>query len=112
LCKLTGDKLIKKEYTRLGQLIVEDLPITSIKDIKPGDCLIAFSKRKLFSFRSLINKQLSKGDINSCAIIYGNLPPSTKKSQVNLFNLIDNQIDYLCATDSVIYKFIIRLVLE
>jgi ATP-dependent RNA helicase SUPV3L1/SUV3 len=100
ICKITGDDIYKVEHFRLGKLEVENDPITDIKDIKEGDCLIAFSKIDLLKLKNKIS--ISKNNENVCGIIYGNLPPNTKKNQIKLFNNQSNSVKYLCATDAVI----------
>lgn len=118
LCLLTGDKLIKKSYTRLSDLVVEEENVHSVSQLKKGDCIIAFSKREIFKLKNLINESNFKpGDISSnnssdssgyksgiknrCAIIYGSLPPETKKIQASKFNNGEDGIKYLVATDAI-----------
>jgi ATP-dependent RNA helicase SUPV3L1/SUV3 len=38
---------------------------------------------------------------NSCAIVYGSLPPTTKKEQARMFNEREGNIQFLAATDAV-----------
>jgi hypothetical protein len=44
LCSRTNDTFQSFEYKRLSKLNVEHAHITSLKDLKPGDCIVAFSK--------------------------------------------------------------------
>jgi ATP-dependent RNA helicase SUPV3L1/SUV3 len=117
LCLLTGDRLIKKSYTRLSDLVVEEENVHSVSQLKKGDCIIAFSKREIFKLKNLINQNNFKpGDISSnpsdskknksgiknrCAVIYGSLPPETKKIQASKFNNGEDGIKYLVATDAI-----------
>lgn len=99
LCQCTGDDLIKINYNRLGSLKVEEKVLKSLTDLKHGDCIIGFSKRKLLQIRKSIS-------VKECGVIYGHLPPKTKKEQVYLFNNLDSNegslgIKYLCATDAI-----------
>jgi hypothetical protein len=98
LCQCTGDDLIKINYNRLGRLEVEEKPLKNFTDLRQGDCVIGFSKRKLLHIRKSIS-------VKECGVIYGHLPPKTKKEQVGLFNLDSKQdgygIKYLCATDAI-----------
>lgn len=94
ICKLTGDELIRKRYNRLSDLVVMDDTL-ELKDMKPGDCLITFSKKEVIKYKMKINEQKFE---KSCAIIYGALPPQMKKLQAKSFN---DDIGYLVATDAV-----------
>jgi ATP-dependent RNA helicase SUPV3L1/SUV3 len=99
LCNLTGDELIKKKYNRLSELeVMEDIVL--LDDLKPGDCLISFSKKEVIKYKMKINQLKFE---KNCAIIYGALPPQMKKLQAKLFN---DEIGYLVATDAVYYCLI------
>ena len=43
----------------------------------------------------------SQEEVNHCAIVYGSLPPVTKKEQARLFNERIGQVKFLVATDAV-----------
>ncbi len=100
LCQLTGETLIKKEYTRLSHLNLEPGRIHSISQLKAGDCIIAFSKKKIFKIKNMINQFLGKNK-NHCAVIYGSLPPEVKKIQAKMFNNNEEDIKFLIATDAI-----------
>lgn len=55
ICDLTGDTLIKKKYSRRSDLIVQDEHIHSVSQLRKGDCIIAFSKRKLLKLKQVNN---------------------------------------------------------
>ncbi len=57
LCEQTQDTFEAHEYKRLSKLNVENTEITSLKDLKEGDCIVAFSRMKLFQIRDAINSQ-------------------------------------------------------
>lgn len=113
ICLLTGDTLIKKNYTRLGDLVMENMIVSSVSDLRPGDCLISFSKKTIFTLKEQINSKLrlmkskeekeeqEEESYNRCAVVYGNLPPEIKKFQATSFNERKNGIQYLIATDAV-----------
>jgi ATP-dependent RNA helicase SUPV3L1/SUV3 len=112
ICQSTGDTLIKKTYTRLGDLIVEDNKLNSVSELKTGDCIVAFSKKEIFRIKEHINssfrfitKQIDNITLNKCSVIYGNLPPEIKKVQANAFNERKNGISFLIATDAVNYIY-------
>lgn len=98
ICKETGDDLIKRDYIRLGTLETEKEPLSSLNDIKQGDCIVGFSIKELFKIRNTLNQKSF-----NCGIIYGSLPPYTKKEQIKSFNNPDNRVRILCATDAVKY---------
>lgn len=58
LCELTEDNLRVCEYQRMSKLKVEQNPIRSFKDLRPGDCIVGFSRRMLFSVKNSINEKL------------------------------------------------------
>ena len=67
---------------------------------------MAFSRKTVFQIKNAINKSFNKrsnmsDDTNHCAIIYGALPPDTKKTQAYMFNNRLGNIKFLVATDAV-----------
>lgn len=112
LASLAGDDLIIKHYTRLGPLEMSSVTIdfggqnpkpTQLKSIKkqlkkklrPGDCVVVFSRSNLFKLKRLIETATGK----KCAVIYGSLPPDTRKRQANEFNTGGKP--FLVATDAI-----------
>lgn len=94
----TGDNLVVKRYERLSPLVVEREPLqTNLKNLKEGDCIVAFSKRELLDWKS----QVEKSKKSYCAIIYGALPPESRSKQAELFNETENGYNYLVASDAV-----------
>lgn len=62
----TQEPLIVHEYERLSKLTVENKPLTSLEDIKEGDCLISFSKKKILNLKHDLNEHLNNsGDENN-----------------------------------------------
>ena len=96
------------EYKRLSTLNVQSKPIKSFSDFRPGDCIVSFSRKQVFAIKNAINKSINRGnktnndELNHCAIIYGALPPETKKTQAYMFNNRIGDIKFLVATDAVI----------
>lgn len=86
LLSLTDDELTVHKYARLSPLITEDQPFNSWDDLRDGDCIIGFSKGKLFDMRNEINEYMNRdqdgnpsGSLdNHCAMIYGSMPPELK----------------------------------
>lgn len=98
LATLMGDKLEIHHYERLSPL--ETMPSSlkgSYNNIKKGDCMVVFSKKKIQLTKIIIEKTTKK----RVAIIYGDLPPETRAQQARLFNDPDNDYDFLVATDAI-----------
>jgi len=56
LCFMTNDEIKIVNYERLTSLNIEDKALVSLQNVRPGDCLVCFSKKELFNFaRSLEN---------------------------------------------------------
>ena len=46
MCEETGDDMDVIRYDRLSPLEVQQKPLFDVKNVRPGDCLIAFSRRE------------------------------------------------------------------
>lgn len=103
MAKITGDEIEFKEYKRRTPLYVEKKPFVIENDLQEGDCIITFNSKLAATLRNvglLLIKKINKlTKRNSCAIIYGKLPPEIKISQAQLFN--SGALKYLVATDAV-----------
>lgn len=110
LCALTGDDFEIREYKRLGKLTVQDKPLKDLSFVKKGDCVIAFSRKEIFSIKLEIESKTKF----KCALIYGNLPPGNflvqidiiileeiRSMQARLFNDNESDFDILVASDAV-----------
>lgn len=96
IVQLTGDTLIVNKYERLGKLQVQDQPLGSgFADLKPGDCVIAFSKKAILDLKLKIEKQTGF----KVAVVYGSLPPETRVKQARLFN--SGEYNILVASDAI-----------
>lgn len=86
-------------HERKTPLIIEDEPLRltedTIKDeIKKGDCLITFSKKSVLDLAA----RLEMAGIKA-SVIYGKLPPETRKREVYRFT--ENETDVVVATDAI-----------
>lgn len=107
LCDKTGDELHYKRYSRFSNLIVED-KVFDYNDLRKGDCIIAFAKTKIMDIKKRVIETKS-GNIDVCAVIYGDLPAETKKDQAKMFNELtfspshneEIKYDYLVSSDAV-----------
>ncbi|KAK3039342.1 hypothetical protein RJ639_028742 [Escallonia herrerae] len=98
ICSATGDELVEHHYERFKPLVVEAKTLLGdLKNVRSGDCVVAFSRREIFEVKLAIEKYTS----HRCCVIYGALPPETRRHQANLFNDQDNEYDVLVASDAV-----------
>lgn len=97
MVRSVGEEPEIRQFTRLAPLQVATEPIASFRDLQPGDCLIAFGRRHLFGMKAHIEQQLGV----KCAIVYGSLPPETRKEQSKLFNDPDSDYKFLVASDAI-----------
>ncbi|CAJ2665656.1 DExH-box ATP-dependent RNA helicase DExH18, mitochondrial isoform X2 [Trifolium pratense] len=98
ICQDTGDELHEKHYERFKPLVVEAKTLLgNLENIKSGDCVVAFSRREIFEVKLAIEKHTN----HKCCVIYGALPPETRRQQANLFNDPNNEYDVLVASDAV-----------
>ncbi len=82
-----------KEYVRELPLIVEDHSF-SYRDIKPGDALVTFSKKRVLEIAAYYSTQGLKA-----SMIYGDLPPEVRREQYKKFISKENPI--LVSTDAI-----------
>lgn len=98
ICSETGDELCENHYERFKQLVVEAKTLLGdLKNVRSGDCVVAFSRREIFEVKLAIEKNTG----HRCCVIYGALPPETRRQQADLFNAQDNEFDVLVASDAV-----------
>ncbi|KAL5805555.1 hypothetical protein ACOSQ4_028288 [Xanthoceras sorbifolium] len=98
ICSETGDELHEQQYERFKPLVVEAKTLLGdLRNVRSGDCVVAFSRREIFEVKLAIEKHTN----HRCCVIYGALPPETRRKQANLFNDQDNEFDVLVASDAV-----------
>jgi ATP-dependent RNA helicase SUPV3L1/SUV3 len=98
ICAGTGDELHEHHYERFKPLVVEAKTLLGdLKNVRSGDCVVAFSRREIFEVKMAIEKHTN----HRCCVIYGALPPETRRQQASLFNDQDNEFDVLVASDAV-----------
>ncbi|XP_047437545.1 ATP-dependent RNA helicase SUPV3L1, mitochondrial [Mugil cephalus] len=92
----TGEEVELHTYQRLTPFSVMDHAVESLDNLRPGDCVVCFSKSDIYS----ISRQIeARGQ--ECAVIYGSLPPGTKLTQAKKFNDPDDPCKILVATDAI-----------
>lgn len=89
-----GDHVTVVDHERQTPLIVESTPFTFPDDVSEGDALIVFSRKKALQVAS----ELMELDI-PVSIIYGNLPPETRRKQVNRF--LGKEATAVVSTDAI-----------
>jgi ATP-dependent RNA helicase SUPV3L1/SUV3 len=92
-----GDEIEVHKYERLSPLRVEHEAISMCEYVKPGDCVVAFSRQDIFRIKNRI--ELWTG--LRCAVVYGALPPEARNQQANLFNNPDSGYDVIVASDAI-----------
>ncbi|MCM3570352.1 DEAD/DEAH box helicase [Neobacillus mesonae] len=94
LLELLGNANIDiNEYTRDTPLEVESKKF-DIRHVKKGDALICFSRRRVLEMASRL-----QNDGHSASMIYGSMPPETRKKQIELFNKGKTKV--IVATDAI-----------
>lgn len=94
IVELLGDAHIEvKEYTRDIPLQVERKLFT-LQQTKKGDALVCFSRRRVLETASRL-----QNDGFSVSMIYGSMPPETRKKEMQRF--IDGETKVIVATDAI-----------
>ncbi len=94
LLQLLGNAEIEiHEYSRDTPLEVETKEF-HIKHVKKGDALICFSRRRVLETASRL-----QNDGHTVSMIYGSMPPETRKKQIEQFNKGKTKV--IVATDAI-----------
>ncbi|XP_063227571.1 ATP-dependent RNA helicase SUV3 homolog, mitochondrial [Bacillus rossius redtenbacheri] len=96
LMTTTGEDVEVRRYRRLTELAVEDRALGSLDAVRPGDCIVCFSKNDIYSVSRGVE---ARGQ--EVAVIYGGLPPGTKLAQAHKFNDPTNPCKVMVATDAI-----------
>ncbi|XP_017488931.1 PREDICTED: ATP-dependent RNA helicase SUPV3L1, mitochondrial-like [Rhagoletis zephyria] len=96
LLATTGETVEVHEYNRLTKLTVEEAALETLEAVRPGDCIVCFSKRDIYA----VSLRLERMGFN-VATIYGTLPPATKLLQSSKFNDPADPCNVLVATDAI-----------
>jgi ATP-dependent RNA helicase SUPV3L1/SUV3 len=84
LAAITGDTVEVREYKRLTTLELDPEPIQNgMEGLRDGDAVIAFSRKELYQIKAKIERAQPS---LTCCIVYGGLPPETRRQQASLFN--------------------------
>lgn len=100
MCQEMGEEFEVRTYERFTPLNVEkkSLAKRSYKfSVQPGDCIVAFSRADIYAIKAAVEKH---SDLKAC-VVYGALPPETRRQQARLFNEPDNDYKVMVASDAV-----------
>ncbi|XP_023527154.1 ATP-dependent RNA helicase SUV3, mitochondrial isoform X1 [Cucurbita pepo subsp. pepo] len=97
ILKVTGDDIEVQYYERLSPLIPMKVPLGPYSNIRKGDCIVTFSRRKIYAYKRKIE---SEGG-HLCSVVYGSLPPETRTRQATMFNDTTSEFDVLVASDAI-----------
>ena len=99
MAALCGDEIVAKNmYERLSPLSVGAKSVESWGNILPGDCIVGFQRRRLYEIKSMVEKQ---NPTLRCCVVYGGLPPETRRAQANLFSDPNSGFQVLVASDAI-----------
>jgi ATP-dependent RNA helicase SUPV3L1/SUV3 len=66
MCAITGDTLEVKRYNRLSPLRVEKSCIDNLSRLGAGDCVVAFSRKKIYQLKQAIERRTK----HKCCVVY------------------------------------------
>jgi ATP-dependent RNA helicase SUPV3L1/SUV3 len=89
-----GDDYVIEEHERQTPLVFEDRTFRFPRDVKKGDALIVFSRKMVLQVAASLTDQKLRA-----SVIYGNLPPDTRRRQVERF--LNGKTDVVVATDAI-----------
>ncbi len=89
-----NEEVVVLEKERQTPLLVEDKHFQFPHSVEEGDALIVFSRRMALQVAAVLS---SKGIESS--VIYGNLPPETRRKQVDLF--LEGKTKVVVSTDAI-----------
>lgn len=93
-----GEPLEIHRYERLNPLRAMSKSLNGKwSNLRKGDCVVIFSRLMIHTRRREIERETGK----RVAVVYGGLPPEIRAQQAKLFNDLDNDYDYLVASDAV-----------
>lgn len=94
MIKRCGDQYRIMRHKRNTRLTVEKKPYSLLNDLKKGDALIVFSKKSVLALAAHLEGQGVRS-----SVIYGSLPPATRREQVRRF--LEKETDVVVSTDAI-----------
>lgn len=83
-----ADRITVREFTRLKPLRVTRPLGNSLRAIRPGDAVIAFSRSTIYDFKAAIDAKRRRNHSSSLSsyLVYGRLPVESRIEQARRFN--------------------------
>ncbi|XP_062108270.1 DExH-box ATP-dependent RNA helicase DExH16, mitochondrial isoform X2 [Humulus lupulus] len=97
MLKVTDDQVEVQHYERLSPLVPLKVPLGPFNNIRTGDCIVSFSRKKIYQLK----RQIENERKHLCSVVYGSLPPETRTRQATMFNDESSEFDVLVASDAV-----------
>lgn len=94
MIKRCGDQYRIVRHKRNTRLTVEKKPFSLLNDLRKGDALIVFSKKSVLALAAHLESQGMR-----CSVIYGSLPPATRREQVRRF--LEKETEVVVSTDAI-----------
>lgn len=94
MIKRCGDQYRILRHKRNTRLTIEKKPYSMKHDLRKGDALIVFSKKSVLALAAHLEGQGVR-----CSVIYGSLPPATRREQVRRF--LAKETDIVVSTDAI-----------
>ena len=94
MIKRCGDQFRVVRHKRNTRLTLETKPYNLKRDLKKGDALIVFSKKSVLALAAHLENEGTH-----CSVIYGSLPPATRREQVRRF--LAKETDVVVSTDAI-----------
>ena len=94
MIKRCGDQFRVVRHKRNTRLILETKPYNLKRDLRKGDALIVFSKKSVLALAAHLENEGTH-----CSVIYGSLPPATRREQVRRF--LAKETDVVVSTDAI-----------
>ena len=89
-----GDQYQIRRHKRNTRLTMEHKPYALGRDLRKGDALIVFSKKSVLALAAHL-----EGQGIHCSVIYGSLPPATRREQVRRF--LEKETEVVVSTDAI-----------
>lgn len=98
ICGEMGEELEVRRYERFSALAVEGGGLAGgYAAAAPGDCIVAFSRKDIYAIKQLVEQSTA----HRACVVYGALPPETRRQQARLFNEEGNRYNVMVASDAV-----------
>jgi ATP-dependent RNA helicase SUPV3L1/SUV3 len=94
LAARAGDSFEERRYARFTPLAVQagglEGGAAGWAGVAPGDCVVAFSRRDIFAIKAGVEAATP----HRAAVVYGALPPETRRQQVRGWRALD--LGFVC----------------